>query len=189
MVDLFQGPIPGQSLTDEPKNSPWENPPELDTVEDATKYYIKKLSTEKVLDDLSVVFELGGTLRNVSESIAIMGTMKGLHSVDVQMLVAPVIGSYLKLVMASYGIDVKEEEVDEDERMDLMEMDRLNRIMEHAVEKTIQAEGRDEGTEFLEGISKSLASQETDVAPEVEEENINTEVRDASDVVGLMVKG
>ena len=28
-MELLNAPIPGQSLTDEPKNYPWENPPEI----------------------------------------------------------------------------------------------------------------------------------------------------------------
>ena len=32
MVNLMQGPIPGQSLTDAPKNSPWEKPSELNKI-------------------------------------------------------------------------------------------------------------------------------------------------------------
>ena len=28
-MELLKAPIPGQSLTDEPKNYPWENPPEI----------------------------------------------------------------------------------------------------------------------------------------------------------------
>jgi hypothetical protein len=189
MVDLFQGPIPGQSLTDEPKNAPWENPPELNTVEDAVKYYVKKLSKEEILDDLALVFQLGGTLNNISETIAIMGTMKGIHSVDVQMLVTPVIGSFIKAAMATYGVEVKEEDVDEDERKDLMEVSRLEIIMQDAVEKAIKENGRDEGTELLEGMAEAVASQEESEVPEEEEEIIDQEMSKPADVVGLMVKG
>ena len=40
MTSPFDRPIPGQSLADEPRNNPWENPAEMADIEDVTKYYI-----------------------------------------------------------------------------------------------------------------------------------------------------
>ena len=34
----FDAPIPGQSLTDEPGNYPWEHPPQFASVEEATDF-------------------------------------------------------------------------------------------------------------------------------------------------------
>ena len=39
-ISPFDRPIPGQSLTDTPRNNPWENPAEMSDIEDVTKYYI-----------------------------------------------------------------------------------------------------------------------------------------------------
>ena len=64
MSQLMQGPIPGQSLTDLPKNSPWEKPSELNEVSDVVRHYVDRLADDEVMDDLSVVFELGGDLKN-----------------------------------------------------------------------------------------------------------------------------
>ena len=68
MADLMQGAIPGQSLTDLPKNSPWEKPSELSEVKDVVKYYVERLADDEVMDDLTVVFELGGDLQTVTET-------------------------------------------------------------------------------------------------------------------------
>ena len=38
--------IPGQSLTAEPKNAPYENPPEINTEEDAIMWHLERLSEE-----------------------------------------------------------------------------------------------------------------------------------------------
>ena len=56
MASFLEAPIPGQSLTDQPKNWPWENPPEMSDTEDATRFYINKLADDDVMDDLSVLF-------------------------------------------------------------------------------------------------------------------------------------
>ena len=36
--DLLDAPIPGQSLTSEPGNYPWEQPPQLNTVDEAVEH-------------------------------------------------------------------------------------------------------------------------------------------------------
>ena len=42
----IDAPIAGQSLTTEPGNRPWENPPQYTTVEEALEYYIHKLEED-----------------------------------------------------------------------------------------------------------------------------------------------
>ena len=39
---MINQPIPGQSLTGEPKAYPWENPSQLTTVEEAVNAYVSK---------------------------------------------------------------------------------------------------------------------------------------------------
>ena len=56
---LLQAPIPGQSLTDEPKNFPWENPPEISDSNEALQYHIERLSNPEVLEDFYTLIELG----------------------------------------------------------------------------------------------------------------------------------
>ena len=44
----FEATIPGQSLTGEPRQYPWESPPELDKVEDVIKFwFILEADTDK----------------------------------------------------------------------------------------------------------------------------------------------
>ena len=41
---LFDAPIPGQSLTSEPKNAPFERPPEIVNPEEALMVHLKRLN-------------------------------------------------------------------------------------------------------------------------------------------------
>ena len=79
---LFDAPIPGQSLTDLPKNSPWENPSELNEVADVIRHYVERIADDEVMDDLSIVFELGGDLKTVTETVMMTGSMNGTHTVE-----------------------------------------------------------------------------------------------------------
>ena len=40
----FSAPIPGQSLTTEPKGRPWETPAKYSDPEDALEYYVSQIS-------------------------------------------------------------------------------------------------------------------------------------------------
>jgi len=192
MVDLLRAPIPGQSLTDEPRNAPWETPPDLNTVEEALEYYVKRLSKEKALDDLALVFQLGGDLDTISETVTVMGTMNGVHTVDVQMLVKPLVAEYIRLAMRTYGITVKDAMFDEVEMNKKLEEGRMDAILQDAIERSIKGNGRDVGTELLEDMQ--AATEEQAETPEFEESE--TEEYEAQETeapteapAGLMARG
>ena len=115
----FDAPIPGQSLTSEPKNRPWRNPPQLDTVEDAMEYYFPKLSDPNFAPRLLDVMERGIPLTSLAEVIVTGGAMEGIHSIDVGMLVAPILVEFMKgmadiaQVKYTLGDEDKNEQPDE----------------------------------------------------------------------------
>ena len=45
----FDTPVPGQSLTDTPKNYPWENPARFSKLEDASLFIWKQLNKKDTL--------------------------------------------------------------------------------------------------------------------------------------------
>ena len=47
MSELFNRPIPGQALTDEPKNYPWERPPEISEPNEVIRYHLDRISDPK----------------------------------------------------------------------------------------------------------------------------------------------
>ena len=49
----LSAPIPGQSLTGEPKGYAWERPPEYNTPEEALEFYLPKITDEETTDDLT----------------------------------------------------------------------------------------------------------------------------------------
>ena len=55
----FDAPIPGQSLTTEPKGYPWERPPQIDDPEEAIKFYINNMSKQEVMDDIYTALDEG----------------------------------------------------------------------------------------------------------------------------------
>lgn len=137
----MQGPIPGQSLTDLPKNSPWENPSELNEVADVIRHYVERIADDEVMDDLSIVFELGGDLKTVTETVMMTGSMNGTHTVEAGMLAGPVVASFIKAAMKSYGIDTPETNVDPDTAAAGREYARVMALVDQALEQG----GKDQG--------------------------------------------
>lgn len=185
---LFEAPIPGQSLTDIPKNAPWENPPELNTVEEATKMYIEKLANQDVIDDLAAIAELGVPLKPIVESIYMQGVMRGMHTIDVGLLVAPVLVSFLKQAIESQGVTVKETGDDPEARAKEAEMRRFKAL----TAKYLQEEGMDDtdqGKMLLSDITSEDPEEEAAETPEFEEAETEEYELEEAAPKGLMARG
>ncbi len=95
MVDVLEpmidAPIAGQSLTAELGNRPWQQPPQYTTVEEALQYYVPRLTNPEMLDDLFNVMETGIPLTTLANAIQSSGVMEGKHSLDVGILILPVL--------------------------------------------------------------------------------------------------
>ena len=108
-IEIFSRPIAGQSLTTEPKNNPWENPAEMSDVEDITMFYIERMANDEVINDLAAVCDAGISLKPIVDTIISSAVMRGIHSIDAGMLVAPIIHEFLKQAISTTGVDVKDD--------------------------------------------------------------------------------
>lgn len=103
---LLDGPIPGQSLTSEPGNRPWENPPKMNTVEETIEFYMNRLSNPEMMNRmLDILEETDLPVTVLVEVLTMGGVMQGLHSVDLSVLVAPVLIEFIKGAAEQAGID------------------------------------------------------------------------------------
>lgn len=103
----LNAPIPGMSLTTEPGNRPWENPPSMTTVEEAIEFYTKRILNEENHDDLLDILELGLPVRNIANMMQTTSVMKGRHTLDVGFLVLPVIEELIMTVADINGVAYK----------------------------------------------------------------------------------
>lgn len=105
---FLQGPIPGMSLTGEPRNVPWENPPQLVTVEEAFKYYTERLLDEDVSENILIALEEKLDIETLAEIIATSSVMNGIHTLDVAILVNPIIRELLMYIADAAEVDYVE---------------------------------------------------------------------------------
>jgi hypothetical protein len=100
--ELFMtGPIPGMSLTSEPRNVPWENPPMHTTVEEAISYYTEKLLDPEMEDSIIDVLDNKVDIETIADHLITSSVMNGMHSLDVGILVNPVVRELVMLVADS----------------------------------------------------------------------------------------
>lgn len=111
----FDAPIPGQSLTHELGNRPWQTPAQYTTIEEALEFYIPRLSNPSFLGRMLDIVERGIPLTALAETITLGGVMQGLHSVDVAVLINPIIVEFMEGASKKAGIKYTVGDTDEGE--------------------------------------------------------------------------
>jgi len=116
----FDRPIPGQGMTSELGARPWEKPPQYTTVDEALSYYLPKLSDDEFAKNLVNVMEMGVPITSLANTIQMSSVMEGRHSVDVGILILPVLIEAMRFIGDSANIEYvvgnegKKSKVDDD---------------------------------------------------------------------------
>jgi hypothetical protein len=101
----FDAPIPGQSLTMELGSRPWQNSSRFTTVDETIDYYMERMSSEDFMLQLADVLEMGVPVTSIANSIQLASVMEGTHTVDVGMLVLPMLMEMIMMIGDSAGIE------------------------------------------------------------------------------------
>ncbi len=113
-------PIPGQSLTTTPKNAQYEQPPLIVDPEEALQLHLKRLSKPRSMEDILEFIDTGVDVRTIVEGILRGAVLNGIHSIDVSLIIAPVIHEFVRGLPLAAGIDFEdgfEDQQDIDEAM------------------------------------------------------------------------
>ena len=164
---MFSAPIPGQSLTSEPKNSPWENPPQMTTPEEAVMWHIERLGKPKKVKSVVGLLSLDLDVVTMTEGILRGAVAEGRHSVDVSLIIAPIIHEYIKGIGDAAKIDYNEGLDDGEEDIDLREVNMA--LREKEVEDILK--NIEDGEEIdLSPLEEDVPSEEEPMMEEPEEE-------------------
>ena len=104
----FERPIPGESLTRPPKQAPFERPPEVSDPMEALDIHIENLQKDGVAEDIVFFIEEGLDIQTLVEGILRSAVMEGIHSIDVSLIIAPVIHEFVKGIALRADVDFKE---------------------------------------------------------------------------------
>ena len=156
MEQFFEAPIPGQSLTSEPKNYPWERPPTTVDPNEAIVHYIEKISREDVTDDILDILQTGMPVGTLTDIMLTGGVMNGIHTVDMSLLIAPVVHEYILTIADAAGIEYKEFFSDEEEKQEQTKLAAVSSVLEE-LKKNRQ---KDEGAQYVEELMTQEPTEE-----------------------------
>ena len=127
---LTDMPIAGESLTAELGSRPWQSPPQFRTPEEAIGHYFTRLTDPEDSAGIIAALEKGIPVETLTEVIQLGGVMEGLHTIDVGVLISPVIAETLIQLAEKSGIkytvedkEKPEEKMPEDLDIELATMD------------------------------------------------------------------
>ena len=163
----FNRPVPGQSLTSTPKGAPYERPPEINDPVKALDYHLDILDDPKAVEQAMFMLEMGVDLSTLVQGITRNAVIEGMHSIDISLIVAPVIHEYLKGYADSLGVKYDEgfEDKGEDERVSYARNEMLARKF---LAERQEGEGnmRDGERTYFEDYETDEIDQDMVVTPE-----------------------
>ena len=101
----FDAPIPGQSLTDTPKNYGWENPPRFTKPEDASLFIWKRLQNKDIMARIILMLETGVSIEALTRVIIFSGFVEGNFSVDTGILLTPIVEKMILAIGKASGVN------------------------------------------------------------------------------------
>lgn len=191
MADVFNAPIPGQSLTDTPKNYPWERPPEITDPREAIKFHIDGINKPEAIDNILEMLQLGIPVNALSKTALTTAQMEGIHSVDVSLIIGDVIKEELITIAKEAGIDYVTG--DEPDKADVKEKEEQE-VLALLRKKIGEADEMDAGVEMMQQTADMMETEAEDEDIEVvEAEEPMTEMQEEQTMPqeprGLMAKG
>ena len=127
-INPFNAPIPGQSLTDEPGNYPWEHTPTHPEIEDAAEHVYKNLQKKKNTKRLVVLLKMGIPIEALTKVTTFSGFLEGKWTVDTAKLLEPVVAMMITSIAEIGKIPAKVSlgDVDDQEFFDEMAMRNMD---------------------------------------------------------------
>lgn len=101
----IEAPIPGMGLTSEMGSRPWQRPPEFTTLDEVVPYYMSAFTNDKFIDAFIDSLEMGMPVTTLVDIMVKTSVMEGKHTIDVGMLVAPVMVEALLVLAERSGMD------------------------------------------------------------------------------------
>lgn len=129
---MIDGPIPGESLTKEPKGYNWERPPEIVDPEEAILMHITRLQDEDRMNTVLDALEFGMVdLYTLTKGIMRSAVANGIHSIDVGLIAAPIVHEFIKQTADAVGVEY-DDGINQDKQR---EKDQYNRMLLKARQK------------------------------------------------------
>ncbi len=135
---LFDAPIPGQSLTTEPKNAPFERPPEIVNPEEALMVHLERLNDVDKMEAIVFAVDLGIDVQTITKGILRSAVMEGIHSIDVSLIIAPAVHSFIASTLDAVGVEYDDGFEDKEEAKRVRDASNKSRLKNMLMDKDTQ---------------------------------------------------
>ena len=141
----FDTPIPGQSLTDEPGNYPWEHPPQYVTTDGAADHLWNRMSEPEFAEQIIAMLDAGVPVEAIARTVLFGGFLKGKFSPDVAFIIAEPVMKMIATIGVIAGVkDIKMSMDDITNKKEIRSAVRLN-VEAEKVAKDIKGEIKQKG--------------------------------------------
>jgi len=100
----FDAPVPGQSLTDKPGNSPWEHPPQFTDTTEAAEYIWDKITQPDFADQVVAMLDAGIPVEAIGRIVVFAGFTEGKWTPDVGFILAEVVMKMIATIGVTAGV-------------------------------------------------------------------------------------
>ena len=101
----LEAPIAGMSMTHELGARPWQTPPKQSTVQEAIAHYIERMQDDSITEQIVNILQSDVPVTTLANTIQLAGVMEGRHSIDVGVVVLPVLMEMIMLIADAEDID------------------------------------------------------------------------------------
>ena len=106
MLDRFDRPIPGQSMTSELGNAKYEQPPQYTELSEFMDFLFKRMNSPKIYRDIMRLLDAGVPVRSLTGPVLMQAQSEGKINMDLAMLAAEPLATMLGGMGEVAGIDV-----------------------------------------------------------------------------------
>jgi len=169
-ISEFDAPVPGQSLTGEPKGWAWERPPRFVNIDEAAMFIWDKLHEQEQLERIIVLLDIGVSVDSLTKTIVFGGFVEGAYTPDVAALLFPIVQRMIFSIGKKAevkNIKLSNAKVDNTKKLvgDLLKSRNINEDRLEVFEKD-----KEQREEKLEEIQKGLMSPNREIEEEEDED-------------------
>lgn len=169
-ISEFDAPVPGQSLTGEPKGWAWERPPRFVNIDEAAMFIWDKLHEQEQLERIIVLLDIGVSVDSLTKTIVFGGFVEGAYTPDVASLLFPIVQRMIFSIGKKAevkNIKLSNAKVDNTKKLvgDLLKSRNINEDRLEVFEKD-----KEQREEKLEEIQKGLMSPNREIEEEEDED-------------------
>jgi len=148
----------GHSLTDTPKNFPWEQPYEISNPIEGVRHHLIKLAEPKSLESVIYLLEEGIPIKTLVSTMMTSATASGIHSIDLGLIISPSIFVEVKGLADKAGIQYKDDYgKDEDTSSEEKQEQSILRAIKQDLEDNPEM-----NTGMIDETTAALQSEEVD---------------------------